>query len=785
MRPSILIAVSFCVSIAQAIETPQLTIQTLPLHGVDGFTLEWDAVAGANRYSVVLRDTLFQQESLLFTTAKTSHWIPERDGYGEIIQRRFFRVVADSVGLPHEPDMTLVPAGTFTKGDDLAGYPEQQVTLSKDYFLGTFEVTNRQYMEQLQWAYDTGRVTVEDGGVHAYGMLLLDLEDTGEIFFEDGQFRLAPTSYSSSFQAYPLGYDPGNHPVREVSFFGAACYCDWLSIRSGIPPYYEGEWNQTPEHSPYEHPGYRLPTDAEWERAARFDDMRQYPWGDEAVSCDRVNYNNSAGCVGWTLPVGSLPEGASSLGLLDMAGSMAEWTGDINGLQSGDLVDPLGPQSIGVGVTRGGSFSASAWSLRLVRKSGQGHVTTNRYIGFRVCRTNGISANHAPDAPAAPSPAMHEYGVAEVSLLSWSGTDTDEDPLVFDVYFGTDPSPMDGAPLAVDLAAFSIDPGALADSTIYYWQIVSRDPEGYETAGPVWRFSTTTAPTWPGEMTLVPAGTFTMGLDGIETPEHEVTLQQDFLLGTREVTHAEFLEVLQWGVDNGMVEVYGSCAWAWEECLCRLNYDDSEILFADGLFSVTPSTHPGASAAYPEGYDPWFLPTSRVTWYGAAVYCDLRSLMEGLAPYYNGNWDQEAGHDPYTAEGYRLPTEAEWEYAARLADGRPYPWGSTYPSATLVNAGNFVGWKTPGGSYAAGANSLGMFDMAGNVSEWTGDRYDDYPAGPEINPHGAMAGSHRVHRGGGFNSSALYVNCAKRNHNLPGSSGAFSGIGFRPCRTAP
>ena len=171
-----------------------------------------------------------------------------------------------------------------------------------------------------------------------------------------------------------------------------------------------------------------------------------------------------------------------------------------------------------------------------------------------------------------------------------------------------------------------------------------------------------------------------------------------------------------------------------------------------------------------------------------------RLCVEAEACKEPGCWDDDVRNIPdqpvvcvswYDAQAYaawaggRLPTEAEWEKAARGTDGRLFPWGNSSPNCNRANYFGCLGRANSVGSYPSGASPYGVLDMAGNVWEWIADHYDVryYVHSPDRNPKGPESGDRRVVHGGAFFDDPEVVRCAYRGGGSPNYWGG--DVGFR------
>ena len=169
-------------------------------------------------------------------------------------------------------------------------------------------------------------------------------------------------------------------------------------------------------------------------------------------------------------------------------------------------------------------------------------------------------------------------------------------------------------------------------------------------------------------------------------------------------------------------------------------------------------------------------PAERVSWYDAINFCNKLSTMDGYEPAYQISrkrvtWNRES-------EGYRLPTEAEWEHAARGGAQHLYSGSDDWKEVGWLGEGwepghHLVGSKTP--------NGYGLYDMTGNVWEWVWDHFGFYAVEDTTDPMGAAAGTLRVFRGGSWNSSPSVGRVARRGWGEPEDNTGI--LGFRIART--
>jgi formylglycine-generating enzyme required for sulfatase activity len=273
------------------------------------------------------------------------------------------------------------------------------------------------------------------------------------------------------------------------------------------------------------------------------------------------------------------------------------------------------------------------------------------------------------------------------------------------------------------------------------------------------------AGTVPDNMVFISGGTFQMGDqfgDGRsdEKPIHAVTLS-DFYLSRTELTNREYAEFLS-AMGN---QVQGGTEW----------YEiESEYagISVNGR-SFLPKSGQGDH------------PVLKVSWYGAVAYCNWLSEQHGLTAVYRISGTKVTPN--WSANGYRLPTEAEWEYAAR-SGGKKEKWAGTFTENELTQFANYSG-KGDGydGTAPVGmlrANNLGLADMSGNVWEWCWDWYGSDYYGKPIgnNPKGPDTGACRVFRGGSWFSYPANCRAAFRYGREPTSRN--NGVGFRLARSS-
>jgi formylglycine-generating enzyme required for sulfatase activity len=390
---------------------------------------------------------------------------------------------------------------------------------------------------------------------------------------------------------------PDYYPVVGVTWYDANAYCQWV--------------------------GKRLPTEAEWEKAARGTDGRWYPWGNVWAE-DRAN---PSFYIKDLQPVGSYPEGASPYGVLDMGGNALEWVADLYGPY------PYQPDPT---IFR---------PLRL-----QERVVRGRQVGLTYRPAGpGTSTNARAGENPGRDPALDE----NIGFRCAIGPEQDWRSQVMRTSIPPTPAPM------------------------------TPDLNG---------------------MVYVPAGEFIMGIGTeqssdvhVGSPAHIVYLDA-FYIDRYEVTVAEYAEFLN---------ALGGNNCAGKACVSEYQGQVTAqwIEMVNGSYQAQP------------GFED--RPLENASWWGARGYCHWR--------------------------GKRLPTEAEWEKAARGTDGRLYPWGNDWEPerAALYDHTLRPGtYPLPVGTHPGDVSPYGVYDMLGNAKEWVADWYSPsyYLESPYANPQGPESG---------------------------------------------
>jgi len=671
------------------------------------------------------------------------------------------------------------------------------------------------------------------------------------------------------------GFGAGKHEVTQAEYNAfvidtghPAPSDDWEPFSTPNYPVVRVSWNDAKAYA--EWAGARLFTEAEWEYAARgamasADDYVAFPWGTNEIDCNHANY---IGCVGQALPVGEQPEGSSPFGLQEMGGNVWEWVDDdwhpdYNGADRPDdgsawIDSPRANDQ----VRRGGAWNSGPGRARSAARMGD-DATNSHLIGFRIampslglecssdtCTDNSTGLEWQIQAGSATT---YADAAASCETLDLAGKQDWRAPTITELR-----SLIRGCPATMSGGSCGVSDECLE-------RIACRDSscdgctEGFgPSAGCYW--------SEPFGSSCASGDWSSSAVEGVPGKRWCVA----FITG-RVVTNDEGnnnqIRCVRGGNDGGLNSIAPGSFWMGspEGCPAPAGYPGSceEELgrqsITEGLHEVTLTrgfqimTHEvtqsefesemGLNPSYHSGCGP-DCPVEYVNWFDAIAYANRRSIDAGLphcyvledvnckggipvGDAYMDCFDSSDG-DPnsinsatvtlnsvgsvYECEGYRLPTEAEWEYAARAGSNTAfYPsegndgtitytekdvvdpnldqiafYGAnshaTFPGALdcseWLGAGQTCGPHPVGGKEP---NAWGLYDMSGNAYEWTWDWFDGDYAGETVDPDGPDSGTARVRKGGGYSNKASLCRSAFRTGLNPSTH--YATQGFRLVRT--
>ncbi len=685
--------------------------------------------------------------------------------YGtRFINERLPNSLVDDFGVT----MRLIPAGSFQMGSETGDKNEKPVHMVNldNYYIDQYEVTNAQYV-----------ACVEAG--------TCQMRNSSEM--DDTEFA--------------------QYPVRGISWKDAQTYCEWRETS--------------------------LPTEAEWEKAARGGlEGMDYPWGSEAPVCELGAQNGAQynECSGNTVEVGSFaPNG---FGLFDMAGNVSEWVADRYSndyYSSSPTNNPTGPETGVSRVVRGGSWSHADKNLNVADRELYITEGNTPYLGFRCARARLPSLDtNTNSTPETPSPTIEEGTLTEVLLPTIRPTNTPVPPanLLLNASFEQGNPALtwrwindtfcnrwvyedssyafDGDfYLATNRNNYSACNSFYQDITripniqeTYIFRIKVRVPEGQTRQGQVviWALGG-----------VQEKGTKEFTLDNNTTwveVETSLTVQRNDHTAIRAEIYLDSLDgtdyyfddaylYIEEGLPSSLIDKYAATMRLIPAGSFQMGSENGDIdakpvhiVYLDDFYmdqyEVTNKlynacVYVGVCAeqdTFGTNNDPRFTqyPVEHVTWHNAQTFCEWR--------------------------GARLPTEAEWEKAARGGlEGMDYPWGNELPICEVGAMNGAQSGECPSksgwdeairvGSYAP--NGYGLYDMAGNVWEWVADLYEYFYYGrsPDENPLGPEDGSQGIVRGGSFAGDVYLITHLRvfmRNPLIPTTS--INDVGFR-CAYSP
>ncbi len=596
--------------------------------------------------------------------------------------------------------------------------PSHSVQITLPYLLGKYHVTVGQF-----------KTFVDETGYRTEA----EKQDWGWVYDGGKKHWVKKSGASWKSPGFEVWLD---QPVTMVSHADAEAFCEWLSRK--------------------ENRKYHLPTEAQWEYAARAGkEGERFPWGNDYPDGKKLNMADWRAPMPWgdrtvddgyanVSPVGSYePNG---LGLHDMVGNLWHFCYDYYDSKIYEQVkssipgDPAGPKTGKEIVVRGGNWAFGAGIARNAFRSGIDPHLAADVCGFRVAAA--LSSQEYRELHSKPdiSPTTEELVrlVERVKSFAEKGKRSEAQKLIEESDSGRSKGNLSVEPTFFVKTLLE----ALIDRT------EKKDKDAFvNSVGMI--------------MVRIPAGSFVMGSSDAdvawaintlapgqpinlenETPLRKVRMSRPFLISSTPVTVRQFRQ---------FVDETGYVTDAEEDGGLAYNLDSLHFELKRGL----SWKNPGWSVTDDQ-------PVTMITYNDAEAFVDWLTAKEKLL--------------------YRLPTEAQWEYAARGGLPAPrFPWGDAPPDGRKANYADrskpFL-WKdsdedsgyknvSPVGKFPA--NGFGLYDMAGNVLQWVRDYYSDgyYGYAPEIDPEGPVQGEFRVMKGGDWTSGPVRLRCAFRGKAWP------------------